>query len=366
MKKTILLILIISLILSCKDQFSVKSPIISLKIKKLDSLIAFQKKIDHVVEVKAQVNDLTFNWSDFSVSLRIMDGNSVVTEFNLKDDGLSDIDGDFLKGDHVFTGIFNDSILRHVGEFTFQFFATYQSDEITLEKGIEVVAIPEFSFHVTFSGDTIPEGTTLFGISLDSGDANALYDLSVRFLDTSAPQPIEKKSVFYQSIQFSSGIYNLIADSAFGAGLKGNFTLRFELSLQNLQTATDVLSHPVYVLNSPPEIISVQMPDSLKIPSEGTTPFDIFVKVNDKRGVQDVLRAFFKVKKPDGTYSGNGFEFELHDDGISPDQAEKDLIFSARFVVGNSNEQGTYIFEFQAEDKVNQKSQVFSFPIVLY
>ena len=73
------------------------------------------------------------------------------------------------------------------------------------------------------------------------------------------------------------------------------------------------------------------------------------VKVSDIDGLTDISRVYYSVTRPDGT--SNGTQFEMKDNGISPDAIENDGIYTAISGVYPNSPLGTYGFEFHAKDK---------------
>jgi hypothetical protein len=103
--------------------------------------------------------------------------------------------------------------------------------------------------------------------------------------------------------------------------------------------------------NLPPEIANtVVEPDTAVV----TAPTAIFtsVQASDPNGQNDILKVFFIVFKPDG--STNESELELLDDGeaeVSGDLIAGDGIYSRLIQVDQTNDKGTYRFEFSARDR---------------
>lgn len=109
-----------------------------------------------------------------------------------------------------------------------------------------------------------------------------------------------------------------------------------------------------------PPVISntVIDPDTVVV----TQPTTIFTSVEamDPNGSSDILQVYFKVYKPDGTT--NNTKIELFDDGnISiGDQIAGDGVYSRLIQVDQTNDKGTYRFEFQAEDRSGELSNILN------
>jgi len=103
--------------------------------------------------------------------------------------------------------------------------------------------------------------------------------------------------------------------------------------------------------NLPPVIANTVVdPDTVVV----TTPAVILISVeaSDPNGQNDILKVYFIVYNPDGSTNGN--ELELFDDGNVNDHGDLyagDGIYSLLIQVDQSNEKGTYRFEFRARDR---------------
>lgn len=111
--------------------------------------------------------------------------------------------------------------------------------------------------------------------------------------------------------------------------------------------------------NIPPVISnSVVDPDSVVV----TQPTVIFTSVEaaDSNGQSDILEVYFTVYRPDSTTNGN--KIQMFDDGDSEngDVTAGDGIYSRLIQVDQSNQKGTYRFEFQAEDRLGALSNIIN------
>jgi len=103
--------------------------------------------------------------------------------------------------------------------------------------------------------------------------------------------------------------------------------------------------------NLPPEIANtIVEPDTVVV----TVPTVILtsVEASDPNGQNDILKVYFIVYNPDGSTNGN--ELELFDDGNIDDHGDLnagDGIYSLLIQVDQTNEKGTYRFEFGARDR---------------
>ena len=117
-------------------------------------------------------------------------------------------------------------------------------------------------------------------------------------------------------------------------------------------------------LNSPPIISNTVIdPDTVVV----TQPTIIFtsVEASDPNGTTDILEVFFIVYRPDGTT--NGSRVQLFDDGSSSngDVTAGDGIYSRLIQVDQTNQKGTYRFEFQAEDRSGALSNIINHYVLI-
>ena len=85
----------------------------------------------------------------------------------------------------------------------------------------------------------------------------------------------------------------------------------------------------------------------------------------DPNGTSDILEVFFIVYRPDGTTNGN--RIQLFDDGNSSngDVTAGDGIYSRLIQVDQTNQKGTYRFEFQAEDRSGALSNIINHYVLI-
>ncbi|MFC2089060.1 hypothetical protein ACFLSX_05600, partial [Calditrichota bacterium] len=112
------------------------------------------------------------------------------------------------------------------------------------------------------------------------------------------------------------------------------------------------------------------VPDSIERPGTpgNTTPFELNAVVQDPQGLADIDSVYFLSEKPDGNFSGNGFRFEMKDDGSAQfgDDQANDGEYSIIIEIGNSNDLGLYIFHFYIRDKVGHLTAVTRDSITVY
>ena len=117
--------------------------------------------------------------------------------------------------------------------------------------------------------------------------------------------------------------------------------------------------------NLPPEIANTVVdPDTVIV----TAPTVILtsVEASDPNGQNDILKVYFIVYNPDGSTNSN--ELELFDDGNVDDHGDRfagDGIYSLLIQVDQSNEKGTYRFEFSARDRGGKQSNTIDHIVLI-
>jgi len=148
----------------------------------------------------------------------------------------------------------------------------------------------------------------------------------------------------------------------------GVYTIKFSATGSN-GINKQVAQSSFYFVNGQdifPPVISntVVDPDTVVV----TQPTLIFtsVEVMDQNGSSDILEVYFIVYRPDGTT--NNARVQLSDDGntsVSGDVTEGDGIYSRLIQVDQSNQKGTYRFEFQSKDRSGALSNILNHYVLI-
>lgn len=147
----------------------------------------------------------------------------------------------------------------------------------------------------------------------------------------------------------------------------GNYTIKFSVTGFdgiNKQVATSYFFFNNGQDNVPPVISnSVIEPDTVVVTE--TTAIFTSVEVEDSNGQSDILEVYFIVYRPDGTTNGN--KIQLFDDGSSTngDVTAGDGIYSRLIQVDETNQKGTYRFEFQAKDRLGALSNILNHYVLI-
>lgn len=360
-----LMIILSLLFFNCEDQFTIAEVDYRLNILYLDSLVPLYSGQNRLMQVQVE----PFRLEDIDrLQLKAVfsEGEKVLAEWLLLDDGREE-HGDAVIYDGVYSTFWNDSILTNEGEIQIRFSLLENGTEkASIDTMFSVRAVAAYEMVMTVVPDTIEESAGMFQFRKVSEDTSwQEYQITVEFYpDESFSGEAAGKEIF-SGVQ-GGGRLTLNYDTSFAAGLKGNYYLRFIFRDSYGQSSFLTIPTAVHILNSLPEILQIYLPDSLKLPSSGTVPFEIMVYTFDQRGPADIRQVTFRVKKPDGNYSNNGDEFFLSDDGNAPDQVKNDGIYSGRFVVSSENAPGDYWFVFIVQDKVLQSSEMVAKKLTLY
>ena len=110
-------------------------------------------------------------------------------------------------------------------------------------------------------------------------------------------------------------------------------------------------------------------PDTLNVTD--TTVIFTSIEVNDLNGAGDIAEVYYIVHKPDNSTN----RLFLYDDGsccplppndvVSGDSVANDGIYSRVIQVDQSNQKGTYIFEFQAKDRSDSLSNIINHSVLI-
>jgi hypothetical protein len=148
----------------------------------------------------------------------------------------------------------------------------------------------------------------------------------------------------------------------------GNYSIKFSVTGfdgNNKQVAVSNFYFNNGQDNFPPVISnSVIEPDTVVV----TQPTALFVSVEamDPNGSSDILEVYFIVYRPDG--SSNNTRVQLYDDGnvtLNGDVTAGDGIYSRLIQVDQTNQKGTYRFEFQSEDRSGALSNILNHYVLI-
>lgn len=147
----------------------------------------------------------------------------------------------------------------------------------------------------------------------------------------------------------------------------GNYTIKFSVTGFdgiNKQVATSNFFFNNGQDNVAPVISNTVIEPDTVVVTETTAIFTS-VEVEDSNGQSDILEVYFIVYRPDGTTNGN--KIQLFDDGSSTngDVTAGDGIYSRLIQVDETNQKGTYRFEFQAKDRLGALSNILNHYVLI-
>jgi hypothetical protein len=145
--------------------------------------------------------------------------------------------------------------------------------------------------------------------------------------------------------------------------LNGNYKINFQVTGSNNQVQSVAQYNFIFSngANNVAPVISnsVVEPDTVVVTD--TTVIFTSVEAADSNGVNDIVEVYFKVYKPDGTT--NNSKIQLYDDGNTTEHGDVtggDGIYSRLIQVNQTNDKGTYRFEFQARDHSGALSNIIN------
>lgn len=298
----------------------------------------------------------------------------------LRDDGTA---GDILAGDGQFIGKIAGSMWQRTGIAGLVAWARDRAGNRASSDTVEIEIAPgergsaPFIRSVVFPDSVLIDSTFQLALLAEVDDADGLATIdSVRFgiYPPSFPEPS------FSGLLLDDGLHgdNAAGDGLFGVMFsnrllgpgRGLYTLRVQA-----QDRAGNLSRPAVRnfavrsarQNLPPVIVSVAAPDTIS--RTGTGPFVLRVVVSDPNGLGDIARVFFNTFLPGGQPS-SGNPFFMRDDGVRDSNGLGDTVandgeYALTITISASNATGTYLFEFQAEDRGGLLSEKFLHRIVV-
>jgi hypothetical protein len=214
-------------------------------------------------------------------------------------------------------------------------------------------------------------------INLYQSPEDSILDLKIIFTSHSEINKVYFDIIGSNGSQLNQSPIEMLEDSL------NEFEKRFILSSQNPNgvysikfsaTGSNGINKQVavsnfYFINGQdifPPIISNSVVDPDTVIVNQPTVIFTSVEAMDQNGSGDILEVYFIVYRPDGT--SNNSRVQLFDDGntsVSGDVAEGDGIYSRLIQVDQSNQKGTYRFEFQAKDRSNALSNIINHYVLI-
>jgi hypothetical protein len=144
------------------------------------------------------------------------------------------------------------------------------------------------------------------------------------------------------------------------------------IDVSGLESSVFISSVNVVRLNHPPQISSLDAPDTLLLPSQGSVVLMLALQVSDQDGPADIRTVRFTSILPDGKPSSSG-PIEMFDDGsridlggyTSGDDVAGNGMYSRIVQLRSTAATGTYTFSFVAIDRSSDTSNVITHTILV-
>lgn len=202
--------------------------------------------------------------------------------------------------------------------------------------------------------------------------SDSIINPSIEFTSTSDIKRVWIEILSPENEKLSPGVINLYDNGSTSTGdsIKGdkeysalvtmksefiNGTYLISYFIEDKTGAVKKVASQTFVFdngkaNVAPVILSVSLPDTVKVPS--AIAFIIEVSVSDSNGIKDIKEVYFTTVRPDQTSSG--LRTSLYDDGNyteNGDASSGDGIYSRVVRIDSANQKGTYRFDFEAKDR---------------
>ncbi len=203
----------------------------------------------------------------------------------------------------------------------------------------------------------VPPGSdsALFTLAIPATDPDGIEDIASVQVQPKFASDTSARAMFDDGMQIH-------ADRIAGDGV---FSVVFRVDTASLHsiglefTATDrsgAPSNTIFktLLNHPPEIISLDVPDSLQRPASGTQLIGFYMTVADSDGLSDIDSAYFR-----NFTSTSPTNFLMYDDGDSlhGDVTANDGIYSRVVSIDPSTSLGVKEFHFYVVDKAGYRDE---------
>ena len=389
MKFIYIIMLAVSLFVwSCTEEQEPPLATPQLEISKVQTDEAWNLKNTEPYTVEVHVQTSGSNYDLLPVVMEVRDGmGGVVYTDSLYDDGAAyhPDDGDVIAGDGVFRNRFYaDQITDQPTMLTFSFQAgdkkNNQSAVYTTDIRFDNNFKPEIV--ALTAPDTLKDGMEaayLYAAVFDKDGTEEVENVLVEVFKSADSASIDTFSLFNDGnfpvngdVTAGDSIFSYKLDSSYAAGKKGSYRFLF--------TPYDAFTFPgvskstnIFLENSAGRIISVSMPDSLPLPSQGSELVQVYADVSDPQGLDDVDSVYFTLEDSQGKFVrddyGNTVKITLADDGDmnnNGDRVAGDGTFSVIIQVTSTNRKEDYTLHFYERDLVGNLSEDTQHPFVIY
>jgi hypothetical protein len=274
--------------------------------------------------------------------------------------------GDVIAFDHIFSAtVKGNQLALPQGEYTVVVIAEDVNGETRQAPSQNVRLFPNQPpeiLTVDFP-DTITSGMSSTDIFITVNDNDGLADilwvLIQGYEETGLP-PVFQDTLWNPAN--NSPVFSASIDSSYAARRKGDIQLHF-VAEDRAGDFSGPVTRDVYMENTPPVLLSIQVPDTILIPSSGMNVDTVRAQVTDRQSLMDIQSVYFisQLRQPDGSLGAPSDPVYLLDDGSqtgSGDLLAGDGWYSRIIRIESGNTAGTYLFTFIAIDYVDQESNV--------
>ncbi len=314
-----------------------------------------------------------------SVLFRILsNGGQLHVSGIMFDDGKYEVHGDIIPKDSIYSVRLkldlNDGAYRFVVQAVDQ--ARLRSNELTdtffAVPGIINLAPVITKYNVSdtvFVDEIVPFYLSAQASDPDSQDS--IQKVAYKIFEPSLTGIAEQGELNDQGINGDSlagdGIYSIETTTAFASWKFGDYHLMIQAYDSHNKGSRSVevtLPWAKMKIGDAPQILEVNAPKTIQLPSSGDESFLLTASVFDADDNRDVKEVFFNSFKPGNIPSDNN-PFKMYDDGTSGDAIAGDFIFSLKIFIIPQNATGSYRFEFQAKDYSELSSEIIVRTIVV-
>lgn len=364
------------ILLSCQEEKVITQNIEEFDIQEIDLPGAISTTSNKPVLMTARVTHPEGGNSIAEVICELSDSTGQnKLDLQMFDDGdaLGNNSGDVVAFDQIYTVKIIGSQLSLVqGTYQVRISAQANSGEVRESLNYSIDIFPNQAPEIVnyFFPDTIALHMPATEIQFTVNDNDGLNDILwvvIQGFETGISFPVFQDTL--PNPGNNSPVFVLHIDSSYAAGKIGNYELNI-FAEDRVNDKSAELIHPVVMENSAPELLQISVPDTMLIFSTGSNVDTVRADVTDGQSLADIQSVYFisQIRRQDGTLGPESDPIYLFDDGDisqSGDPAADDGEYSRIIRIDPGNTPGTYIFTFNAQDKVNQFSTMLVDSIVV-
>lgn len=362
-------LLVFILLFSCEQEKVILDAEVTFAVDELNVPEVISTTSDRSVRLTCRVNHPDGDNGIARVEILFSDslGNDKL-QMPMYDDGNSGNtgSGDVIAFDHIYSVTLTGNQLNlPQGEYTVQVTAEAVNGDTrqTLSQNISLFPNQPPEILTVDFPDTISAGMPSTDIFITVNDNDGLADILwilIQGFEESGLIPVFQDTLW--NTANNSPVYTASIDSSFAARRKGNIQLHF-VAEDRAGEFSEVFAKDLFMENTPPVLVTIQVPVTILIPSSGINVDTVRAQVTDKQSLKDIQSVYFvsQLRQPDGSLGTPSDPVYLLDDGSlsgSGDLLAGDGWYSRIIRIESGNTAGTYLFTFRTIDYVNQESNV--------